>query len=336
MKFKLCLLIASSMLIISSAYAQLQLEKGISVNDQNEMNLTSTSLPYAASFCGWNNPCPVNTYSPLAFAQVDSQGNYYALKQDLRLVSLKINTKLFDHGWSLTRRSSEYQEPEFLARTSSFKGNNELGFWSKETLGCMGNHPLRYGDITQDEQSELVLFLTNNFTVFSAQLKKIIFSTDLSVEDWLNEADTLDHYVFGSRPSGKDAQYQSRIAAESAANGSGARAAAYRGYTKLYFGNFDEDNAQDILVWYKFYQSRLREDEIKGFRYIRDTLIHYKLIDGEYKKQLTEQSVIKGWLEAKNLTWQKGYPSKSECPGQEGQLIPEMHDPLLNDPDVLQ
>jgi hypothetical protein len=44
---------------------------------------------------------------------------------------------------------------------------------------------------------------------------------------------------------------------------------------------------------------------------------------------------VKGWLTAKQLTWKKGYPSKSECAGQEGQFIPEMHDVLLNDPDVL-
>ena len=44
---------------------------------------------------------------------------------------------------------------------------------------------------------------------------------------------------------------------------------------------------------------------------------------------------IQSWLLAKNLTWQKGFLSKSECAGQEGQLIPEIHDPLLNDPDVL-
>ncbi len=91
----------------------------------------------------------------------------------------------------------------------------------------------------------------------------------------------------------------------------------------------------DILVWRKVYKSNLLKDPIAGFAKLSDTYIHHKLINGEYKKQPTEQSVIKGWLEAKNLTWQKGYPSKSECPGQEGKLIPEMHDPLLNDPDML-
>ena len=47
------------------------------------------------------------------------------------------------------------------------------------------------------------------------------------------------------------------------------------------------------------------------------------------------QQNVNGWLAAKQLSWQQGFPSRSECPGQEGQLIPELHDPLLNDPDVL-
>jgi hypothetical protein len=47
-----------------------------------------------------------------------------------------------------------------------------------------------------------------------------------------------------------------------------------------------------------------------------------------------------GWVERLltlyNLTWSKGYPSKSECAVEEEQLIPETHDTLLNDPEVLQ
>jgi hypothetical protein len=50
-----------------------------------------------------------------------------------------------------------------------------------------------------------------------------------------------------------------------------------------------------------------------------------------------KEQPVKGWLTSNNLTWwKKGYPSKSECAGQEGQFIPEMHDPLLNDPEVMQ
>ena len=73
----------------------------------------------------------------------------------------------------------------------------------------------------------------------------------------------------------------------------------------------------------------------KGFAKKDELLVHYALVDGEYKKQSTSATTIKGWLAARQLTWQKGFPSKSECPGAEGKLIPELHDPLLNDLDVL-
>ena len=47
--------------------------------------------------------------------------------------------------------------------------------------------------------------------------------------------------------------------------------------------------------------------------------------------------VISVSIEASKVQqWQKGYPTLSEYPGEEGQPIPEMHDPLLNDPEVLQ
>lgn len=64
--------------------------------------------------------------------------------------------------------------------------------------------------------------------------------------------------------------------------------------------------------------------------------LHYAMVDGEYQQTATPESEVKDWLEENNLTWQKGFPSHSECPGEEGELIPEMHDPLLNDADVLQ
>jgi len=63
---------------------------------------------------------------------------------------------------------------------------------------------------------------------------------------------------------------------------------------------------------------------------------HYRLYIGQHKKQEVDEATMQNWLSTQQLTWQKGYPSKSESTGEENQLIPEMHDPLLNDPDLLQ
>jgi hypothetical protein len=90
-------------------------------------------------------------------------------------------------------------------------------------------------------------------------------------------------------------------------------------------------------VWRKLYLSKLLSEPVAGFDKVSDTYYHYeRKVTGEYElKTDTAPETIQGWLTSKNLTWQSGFPSKSECAGQEGQLIPEMHDPLLNDPDVL-
>jgi hypothetical protein len=110
---------------------------------------------------------------------------------------------------------------------------------------------------------------------------------------------------------------------------------AWRSLSKMYFDDFNNDLKHDIVLWRKVYTSKLRSEAEPGFDKVGEKLVHYSLKDGKYQLESTSSEVIKGWLATKELTWQKGYPSKSECAGQEGQLIPEMHDPLLNDPEVL-
>ena len=111
---------------------------------------------------------------------------------------------------------------------------------------------------------------------------------------------------------------------------------AQRAYGKIYIDDFDGDNSNDIIMWRKLYFSKLKSDPVKGYELDAEMFAHYKIVDGDYQLQTdTTPATVQGWLSANNLTWQKGFPSKSECDGQEGQLIPEMHDPLLNDPDVL-
>lgn len=211
---------------------------------------------------------------------------------------------------------------------------------NESTLGCLGEAPLKYGDIEADGVKELVLYIGGNWMIFSTTLNKITFMTMMDVSDWMTEQETLKYFAYYREPENsllpKEPQYQSSIFPASA----GAVYSSdpgYRGYSKLYFGEFDNDsaNAADILVWRKLYQSRLAEDPIKGFKKVSDTYAHYSLVNGEYVLQSSNDSQIQAWLASNNQTWVTGYPSKSECEGQEGNLIQEMHDPLLNDPDVL-
>ena len=114
----------------------------------------------------------------------------------------------------------------------------------------------------------------------------------------------------------------------------------------LIVGDFDADDNPDIIKWEKVYVSNKKTESI-AWNKVRNSLTHYERdlmtqqrlgagVTGEYLPQITPDSVIENWLSANELTWQKGFPSTSECEGEEGQLISEMHDPLLNDPDVLQ
>lgn len=203
----------------------------------------------------------------------------------------------------------------------------------KKSVGCYENSPLRYGDLEGDDQKELVLLIGKNVIVFSPQLKKVTFSMHYQMDDEMSESTAADLEIAHNKPT--DPQYLANSTEDAIRIGKGGLFGAWRSFTKMFVGHLSSETANDILVWRKLYQSRLVQDSISGFDKKGDVFVHYKLIDGEYKKQSTEQEIIKGWLADKNLTWQKGYPSKSECPGQEDQLIPEMHDPLLNDPDVL-
>jgi hypothetical protein len=211
-----------------------------------------------------------------------------------------------------------------------------------DSLGCLSNTPLRYGDINADAKQELVLFLQNDLVVFSVGNKKIFFSTNLHNADELKPERVEDWFL-------DEATVNPQHVAQSGTNNLiKAALPATRSFAKIYMDDFNTDGKKDIIVWRKLYESNLKTNSVLGFTKVGDLLVHYSLIDGEYQLQTNkpavdgefetddaQQNQLKGWLTSKNQTWQSGFPSKSECAGQEGQLIPEMHDPLLNDSDVL-
>lgn len=262
---------------------------------------------------------------------------YYFYKgTELYLIDIGGNQKI--GAWPLTEAEEILEPvPEFVEL------KRDLGvpitydrMVGDPTIGCMGNNPLKYGDIESDGKKELVVFIKNTLQIFSVEQKKVVFSVQLDVDDWYTKEyskEIISELRDTSESLPEDPQYQSRSYYD--AGGSRGTLVALRGYSKLFVGHYSAENDNDILVWRKLYKSNLVNNPVAGFAKLGDAYVHYKLIGGIYKKQPTSPDTIKGWLAEKNLTWQKGYPSKSECPGQEGQLIPEMHHPLLNDPDVL-
>lgn len=293
----------------------------------------------------WN--APGGPFIAEAIIESDQSGIYYWLFRTISVGLFDLNQSKNLGGWSLIPFVDEELEPEITRLYQEFDitpvartAENLLPI-----LGCFPLNPLRYGDVTSDGRAELVIFSQDefhalNFTLFSPQKQKTVFNVRLATYDTepnrrlelpAGEEESAS-YPLANHP--QDGQFLSRIVDERTRMISGIRPAVIN-FSKLYFGGYSGEGAHDLLVWRKLYGSRLNQDPIKGFELKRDRWLHYKLSDGEYVKQATEGEVIRGWLAAKDLTWQKGYPSKSECPGEEGKLIPEMHDPLLNDPDVL-
>lgn len=324
-----------ALLFSSSSFGQIGSLEGQRLTSENESELFYTSISYAIARQGQRSV----DETALVKGFADTGAYIYSLSSKLDLVKTRKDGRLVEGHWELTRWPDEYLEEKVIRSYENgyYPGldNTDMHIADSEKLldltGCRGKTPLRYGDVTGDGQSEVVVFVAEqvatDFRVFSTTKNEVIFSTKLNLTDSMHKDSVPDYY--NRKPSH---QYISRRAVVAGKNPS----AAKRAYAKLYIDDFNGNEEPDLLLWRKYYESLDLEAEEEGFELKKEKLIHYQFVDGEYQTQDTEEAVIKEWFEENELTWQKGYPSKSECEGEEGELIPEMHDPLLNDSDVLQ
>ncbi|WP_053982156.1 hypothetical protein [Marinagarivorans algicola] len=271
---------------------------------------------------------------------------WYDFSRELKIHAIDTAKSNYIGVWPLTRWPYESIEPEIPFRLTDHQ-LGEMGFGVNayhSSLGCLDDSPLRYGDIGGDGAAELILFLGNDLVMFSPSYEKTVFMIRYSIADWLSTTETATFNLRPLKNADATAQYQSAMVASSLHP---YRLPGYRGYAKIFIGNVDGDVHPDILVWRKLYESHLINNPVQGFTKLKDTFVHYEQdltaqatlktgVTGEYLPQKTDSATIKNWLKTSKLTWQKGFPSTSECAGQKGQLIPEMHDVLLNDPEVLQ
>ncbi|GAA5524940.1 hypothetical protein Maes01_01499 [Microbulbifer aestuariivivens] len=260
-----------------------------------------------------SGPWPISPYKEHLFLS----GEYLAAAEKIAAV----------HG----RKFSVSDDPLSVAVEREFDYYFDQSLRPKGGGGCLSLAPLRYGDIDGDSSSELVLFFRKGLILFSLEDKRVMFSAHYLMGDEI-PAGEVERY-FPGQPKAGEPIFLSRSGASVLVM---EKIPAWRPLSKIYFGDFDEDGKRDIILWRKLFESNKHGDNSGGFKGLGEVFVHYSLRDGMYSKESTDRAVVQEWLSSNNLTWKKGFPTKSECIGSVGDLIPEMHDPLLNDPEVLQ
>ncbi len=339
------LLVSVTWLNVSLAATPI-LEKGVSMT----LNASVSNPDYVAGLKLDNLVVLTDTNKneyPVAYVNLPDSQESYLLRSGISMYELNLSTKMYLGGWDLKRTIDDSQ-----AKIADLSRNNgrdqagteydmQIGSENTQALGCLWDYPLRYGDVTGDGKTELVILPGRgeayggsnarlDFVLFSPQSHLVMFSARLVRE---SAGESLEKYDPDYKTRRPDWESLPQI---TGADGDSEDDAGMRYYAKLYFGDFDGNGKQDIIAWRKRYDSRTISDSVQGYKLTAQLLTHYEFVDGAYKAQTTDEATIKGWLAAKSLTWQKGYPSTSECASNAGKPIPETVDPLLNDPDVLQ
>ena len=257
------------------------------------------------------------------------------------VLSTQYSTRELINHWSLSRWKYQYHSPDIAVHHKILHHQYPFPFDYERVasgVGCLGDAPLRYGDVEGDGQTELVVILNGLLVIFSPQYERIVFAEYIDESDWMSKAEMTQ---FFSGQTVTVAQYTSRFLAENDTHWPGVRA-----YAKLFLGDFDRDDNPDVMVWRKSYRSNAVDNPVSGFTKLSDVYQHFERdltaqssseagVTGEYLPQDTSETILQQWLATAEMSWATGYPSMSECVGQTNQLIPEMHDVLLNDPQVL-
>ena len=289
-------------------------------------------------------------YYPVCAVESDEDGIVYTFDSSIGETNYKEGKLL--NGWPLTPwanhlflageydasvekgsnvRGEDFTLPSDPLHVVTTRPASYYGISNYTSPGCLNKTPLRYGDIDGDGHAELAVFPNDTVVFFSPPQAKVIFSYHYQLNDEMSAEqadlvfmppyqDTDPQYIAGS---GQDELVREIFPAQ-------------RSLSKIYIQDFNGDKIPDIILWRKMYRSNLRNNAVDGFHLYAQTWVYYQLTDGQYVPQDTAPETIQNWLSSAELTWSKGFPELSECAGDEGKPIPEMHDPLLNDPDVLQ
>ncbi|MCL4552267.1 MAG: hypothetical protein M1305_01750 [Candidatus Marsarchaeota archaeon] len=346
MRIRLVILVYFSWLGIAVAGHEVDghLKSGVGVTTNNFSELVPVSVPLSVARSVHRS---VDAGFVHGFVTDEDDSIVYSLSRGPALHAGDMETRYHIGSWPLVRWGEELtEEVKAIYNYVAVPWDPDQHQYYHEILpgpggagiGCLHTSPLRYGDIDKDGEAEVVLFLGLSsqgvtvghldMVVFSPEQGMVIFSARIAHADIGGEV-TEEEY-----PSSGSLEALPQFVSSEHQQGLGA--AGMQAYAKVFMGDFDEDGVHDIVVWRKRYEPLLIGDDRRGFDLVAEIFSHYRKGEQGYLPQQTPEAIIRSWLSSKGLTWQFGFPSYSECPGEEGQLIPEMHAPLLNDPDVLQ
>ena len=343
----ICRMLLTILTLNSFVFSFDEFQKGVVKTDENSFELTETVSSNAYAFgTALLVHRSQNDEGVATFLQVANTTDLYSVSLNNNIYLINVSSDVIQNQWSL-RRWRYLKYPSEISEELSSLGYQdtfaEIGAVSEDkNIGCIGSSPLRYGDVESDGNDELVLSIGGELIIFSPDYGRTVFSMLWYASDWVGLTNDYNSDLNGqpSLVDGESYQFASSVYPIDHGPHRG-----HRSYSKVFDGDFDSDGNYDLIVWQKVYRSN-KVGEAVGFHVIRSEVKHFERdldaqaeseagITGEYLPQNTSEEDIQNWLAENDLTWSKGYPSKSECPGEEGQLIPEMHDPLLNDPDVL-
>jgi hypothetical protein len=263
----------------------------------------------------------------IAFTRLGETSMWYRLYDTLELFGVDVSSELLVGQWPLTRWKyqpiSELMRQQYLNIDLRDYPLPVAQEYVASGAGCLGDSPLNYGDIENDGVNELVIYLNGYMTIFSPSYGRTVFSVNIKEIDQVTSEQRVAYEGAVIHP---EAQYLSTLAYD---NGYPITPSVLV-YAKIFEGDFDKDGNPDILVWEKGYRSNRGDDPQIGFKLEETEKFHFERdlsaqaaspagITGEYLPQDTPEADIQKWLVDSNLPWSKGYPSKSECPGEEEQ-----------------
>ncbi|WP_394168597.1 hypothetical protein [Saccharospirillum alexandrii] len=333
--------------IMSPVVHAIDLDAGVGLHAGNEEELYYSSIPYAIARQGHAN---FNEDVIKGFFETTTY--IFSVSDEQTLAKIDKNSRSVVDSWFVEGLGYHlYLNAEYIAADDEFPNrardesrrrlnpdviveDREVAYSfieaANNNVGCFQLTPLRYGDIESDGQPELVLFMGYDFIVFSPEEGEVIFSSHFWQSDELTGEEK--QRWFGELSNSNAPQFVASSGTDVLID---AIFPAWHSLTKIYIGEFDGVEGFDILLWRKVYDAN-RNSELPGFHKIADRLVHYTKQDGIYQLTDSTSAMVSSWLAEEDMTWSDGFPSASECDGEEGELIPEMHDPMLNDPEVLQ